>query len=437
MNQPINSSSKDERCERLKQLLQINVLINSSLDIDTVLAKILESATEVMQAGASSIMLLDESSGDLLCQQATGEVGQKVCKEYRIPKGKGIAGWVAENGKPVNIPDVYKDERFSPEMDRKTGFRTQSLLCIPLIAQDRLVGVAQVINRKSTQDDREAVVPFDREDEELFDLFGKQAAIAIDNARLHQSAIKQKQLEWDLRVAHEIQKSLLPQHPPRIPGLEIGSYYKSSFQVGGDAYDFFPIGHNQLALVIADVSGKGISAALYNVRFISDLRSLALQTNNPAEVVNTLNRMQCERSRFGMFITLIFGVLDLSTYWLNYVQAGHPALCRLRPSGQGEFLKAEPGPPIGVFEHTEYHISRASLAPGEALLWYTDGVIEVRNSQDEMIGQDWMCQYQSETGQPVGGLVQRLIDEVHRFGGQQSYYDDIAMFAVKRSMERD
>lgn len=255
------------RTERLEKLVRLNTLINSSLDIDTVLEKILEAATEVMEAGAASIMLLDKETGDLLCQQATGRVGKQVCKEYRIPQGQGIAGWVAEHQQPLRIGNAYEDYRFNSGMDQKTGFRTRSILCVPLIAKDKLVGVAQVLNKEALREDRTEIISFDAEDEELFTLFGQQAAIAIENTQLHRSLLNQERLSWDLNVAREIQMSLLPQRALHLPGLEIQGYYEPSFQVGGDIYDFFPISQDKIALVIGDVSGKGVSAALYMVRF--------------------------------------------------------------------------------------------------------------------------------------------------------------------------
>jgi len=182
MNETIQSegsSTLKRRVGRLEKLLELNAFINQSLDIDSVLYQILGSAAEVMDARASSIMLHDEATGDLLLQQATGRVREQVRKVFRIPKGKGIAGWVAERRQPLVIEDAYQDDRFSPSMDKKTGFRTKSILCVPLIAKERLVGVAQVINKTAGGDDTEEVGVFDAEDLKLFTLFADIAAIAI------------------------------------------------------------------------------------------------------------------------------------------------------------------------------------------------------------------------------------------------------------------
>ncbi|HEQ60279.1 MAG TPA: GAF domain-containing protein [Firmicutes bacterium] len=419
------------RIERLEKLVRISTLISSSLDIDTVLVQILEAAGEVMDAGGTSIMLLEEDTGDLLCQQATGRVGKLVCQVYRLPKGQGIAGWVAQNAQPVRLENVYDDPRFSPEMDRKTGFHTQSMLCVPLVAKDRLLGVAQVVNKTR----HDTVVPFTSEDEELFTLFAQQAAIAIDNARLHRSLLTQERLQADLQVARKIQQSFLPERPPDVPGLELAAYYEPSFQIGGDFYDFFHLSPDELALVIGDVSGKGTSAALYMARFVSDLKIHALQERDPVRLVQVLNDIQHERSRFGMFITLIYGILNLRTFQLDYVCAGHPPLFRYRPGASCDTVQGESGFPLGIFEEAGYSLNRLVLEPDESLIWYTDGVVEAQSREGRLIGSDWLSRFLEAKALTAPQLAQRIVDEVHRFGGQESFYDDITLMVLRRKRE--
>ena len=433
----ITDDCSKRRAERLEKLVKINILINSSLDIDTVLSQILSAATQVMEANAASIMVLDEESGDLLCQQAVGEVGQAVCREFRIPKGTGIAGWVAENRKPVRIADAHEDPRFNPEMDRKTGFRTRSLLCVPLMAKDRFIGVAQVLNKEVVTEAGVSIGEFNEEDEELFGLFAQQAALAIENARLHRSLLQQQRLDWDLNIARQIQQSFLPTGPLHVQGVELYTHYHPAFQVGGDIYDYFLIGPDRLALVIGDVSGKGVSAALYTARFISDLRSLAQQDRRPKEVVETMNRYQFERSRFGMFITLIFGILDLKSGQLEYVYAGHPPIFWSRPDEFCIQVKGPSGPPLGIFADRTYTPGELTLETGDTLLWYTDGIIEVMNQHGQINGVEWLGQILKASDISTETLVKKIDDQVHRFGGQDSFYDDIAMMVVRMVEQND
>jgi len=422
----------DSRIERLEKLLKINTFINSSLDVDAVLGEILGYAAEVVEAAAASIMLLDELTGDLLCQQAIGSVGHRVCREYRIPKGEGVAGWVTEHQQALRIDDVYKDFRFSSAMDLKTGFRTQSMLCIPLVAKDRQIGVAQVINKQRRTAGKAEVVPFDSEDEYLFTLFGQQAALAIDNAQMHKALLKQERLKYDLKVAREIQLSLLPQESPEIPGLEIAGYYEPALQVGGDIYDYFLIDPNRLALIIGDVSGKGVSAAFYMARLVSELKALAQQAANPVQIVETLNRLQCERSRRGMFITFIFGIVDLRSFQLDYVRGGHPPLCRYSVGGEGEMIEQLNDRPLGILKDSTYRVNRLTLEPGDVLIGYTDGIVEAFDTDGRMIGAHWLHRYFKDLTPSAEALARSLADEVHRFGGQENFLDDIAMVVLKR-----
>jgi phosphoserine phosphatase RsbU/P len=416
------------RMERLEMLVQINSMINSSLDFGSVLREILECAKRIVGADAASIMLRDEQTGDLLCLTASGEVGGQVEEEYRIPRGKGLAGWVAEHQKPLRIKDAYEDRRFNPAMDAQTGYRTQSMLCVPLIAKGRLQGVAQVINKKING----GIGPFTEEDEELFCLFSQQAGLAIDNACMHQKIIKQERLNADLKIAREIQKDLLPAHPFESEYLEIFGYYQPSFQVGGDMYDYFLLPRNRLAIVIGDVSGKGVSAALYMARVISELRALAHHYEEPALIIKALNKLHCERSRFGMFVTLIFGILDLKTFQLDFVLAGHPDLCIYHSDGRYEFVEAVRNRPVGIFEDSVYDQNRVSIHPGEVVLWYSDGIVEVTSPKGEDVERYWLGGFLEDLTLPARKIAQKIIDSVHRFGGQDNFYDDLTLLVMKR-----
>lgn len=165
---------------------------------------------------------------------------------------------------------------------------------------------------------------------------------------------------------------------------------------------------------------------------MSDLRALAFQQSEPEIIVNHLNRIQCERSRLGMFITLIFGILDLKTFRFKYVCAGHPPLCLRSQDGTCNFISGVSDTPIGIFEDTPFRTNEMEILPGDLLLGYTDGIVEVRNSEGTMIGSSWLCSLLENQGTQTDAVLQKVVDEVHRFGGQESFYDDIALMLLHR-----
>jgi putative nucleotidyltransferase with HDIG domain len=161
----------------LTVLSEVSAIIASSLDLKEVLKSIMEMATKIMRAEASSLMLIDEKTQELIFEEVLGEKEEEV-KKIRLKKGEGIAGWVAEYGIPLLIPDAYKDPRFNPEVDKSTGFKTRSILCVPMKVKDKIIGVVEVLNRIDKK-------PFDEDDKEIFSILANHAAIAIENARLY------------------------------------------------------------------------------------------------------------------------------------------------------------------------------------------------------------------------------------------------------------
>ncbi|MEE8219061.1 MAG: GAF domain-containing protein, partial [bacterium] len=167
----------EHKAAQLKRLFEVGLLITSSLDLDEVLTRAMDLSRRVMEADACSLMLLDEDAGQLVFRVALSDVGDQI-KERRLPVGQGVAGWVADTGEPAIIPDAYADERFDRSYDEATGYRTRSILCVPLTVHDRLIGVSQLINKLDGE-------PFTDEDLEPFRLLNAQVAIAVENARLH------------------------------------------------------------------------------------------------------------------------------------------------------------------------------------------------------------------------------------------------------------
>jgi len=304
------------KIKRLSTLIEVNGIISSSFNLDDILKNVMSISKQVMNADASSLMLIDEKTNDLVYEVALGSVGEKLKQEFRLKMGQGIAGSVAQEGKPLLLEDVYTHPKFYRGHDEATGYRTKSMITVPLKVGERITGVAQVINRL---DDK----PFDSDDLELFIALCSLAAIAIDNAKLHKSLMEKQRLVKDMQFARTVQESFLPQKNPEITNFKFSSHYTSAQEVGGDFYDFIQIDKERIGIVIGDVAGKGVPAALFMAKLGSDLRTLVFTEKSPASALEKLNEVLVERSRRGMFVTLLYMELDSRHCGLTITNAGH------------------------------------------------------------------------------------------------------------------
>ncbi len=417
----------EHKAAQLKRLFEVGLLITSSLDLDEVLTRAMDLSRHVMEADACSLMLLDEDAGQLVFRVALSDVGDQI-KERRLPVGQGVAGWVADTGEPALIPDAYADERFDRSYDEATGYRTRSILCVPLTVHDRLIGVSQLINKLDGE-------PFTDEDLELFRLLNAQVAIAVENARLHADRLKQERLERDLAFAQAIQRSFLPQDLPRDEQVEFAASCTSAQEVGGDFYDVIAFPDGRYAVVIGDVSGKGVSAALYMARLVSEIRHQALRFEEPGAVLGALNDQLAASAQRGMFVTLVCALLEPDTGRMAVANAGHlpPLVCP--PEGGAPLaLDADVGPPLGVVEGISYAASLHTLGAGHVVALYTDGVIEAQAADGDFFGMERLeALLAGEVGSP-SDVCERILEAVETFVGGHAQHDDLTLvtFGTKR-----
>jgi len=410
----------EQKVKRLSTLIKVNALISSTLNLDQILENMMAISKQVMNADASSLMLIDEKTDELIYQVALGKVGEKLKQEFRLKMGQGIAGTVAQEGKPLLLEDVYTHPKFHRAHDDATGYRTRSMITVPLKVGERITGVAQVINRLDNE-------PFDQDDLELFIALCSLAAIAIENAKMHKSLMEKQRLVKDLEFARTIQESFLPQKIPAIGGYQFSAHYTPAQEVGGDFYDFIPLDRNRIGIVIGDVSGKGVPAALTMAKLGSDLRTLAFVEKDPATALERLNDMLAERSRRGMFATLLYIELDSLTGKLTISNAGHlPPIIR-KTDGSVMRLSTAGGSPIGILMGMKLGQETAMLDQGDTVVLYTDGIIEAMNAREEQYGYERFEALVRKAPSDPEGLKSAIIEEVNRFTGLSPQHDDMTM----------
>ncbi|MBI4553998.1 MAG: SpoIIE family protein phosphatase [Candidatus Latescibacteria bacterium] len=412
------------KTENLARLIEITSFMNSTIVLEDLLSRIMNASKRVVNADASSLFLVDEVVGELIPMIIEGGAGGKLKEAPRLRMGHGIAGWVAQQGRSELIEDAYQDSRFSPEYDRRTGYHTKSMICVPIKSKERIIGVSQVINKLDGE-------RFDHDDLELFEAFCAQAAVAIENARMHQALLEQQRLEQDLQFAQTIQQSFLPQLLPDIPGYSFATVYVSARQVSGDFYDFIEFSGRRLGVVFGDVSGKGVPAALYMAKLMSDFRFFALSEPEPARAVSRVNNLLVDRSRRGMFVTFVYLLIDLESRTMTVTNAGHlpPLICQGR---DGLVIKLA-GPscsPLGIIPDIPVQSFTRLLEPGDAVVLYTDGVLEARNPMKQEFGYARLEQVLHSAPSAPEPLLGAVHDALHRFMGRSPQHDDITLLCV-------
>jgi len=325
-------------------------------------------------------------------------------------------GWVAKTGKGEIVPDVSQDPRYVVAKDN-----TKSELAAPLMSKRKVIGVFNL--------ESERLNAYDEEDLLLLTAFASQAAVAVENALLHEEVTQKKLLDKDLALARQIQRSFLPKFRPRIPGFDISGINLPSQQVGGDYYDFIHIADEQLGLVVGDVSGKGISASLIMASFRASL--IAEIRNNYAigKILKKVNNLLYESTEEDKFVSAIYGVLDTGKRVFTYANAGHNPPILFRRGGEIKYLETG-GIVLGWLYNSVYQEDRIKLAPEDILVMYTDGVTEAINQQGEEFGVNRLLEIiKGNINLTARALRLKIVEEVRSFAPSQG--DDLTLVVVK------
>lgn len=408
------------KVHELKLLLEVSPIISSTLELDELMPLVMEKAKHVMDAEACSILFYNKETDKLefevaLCtEDSTSEF---LKRKITLDMGQGIAGWVARNREILVIDDVKKDSRFFGDADKLTGFTTRSIIAVPLIGRSGLIGVAEVINPRSTEFDHE-----------IFQLLCRQFAIAIENAQFHRESLHRERLKQQLEIAAVIQRSFLPASPVLTKGnVTLSAVNISASQVGGDVYDFIDLPDKKIGVLIGDVSGKGISAALYMAKFISDFRNVSLLTDKTDITLNRLNA-QASGAPLGMFLTALYAIIDTHTGRVELSVAGHPPFLWLTKEDV-RVMSLPSGPPLGIVP-TEYPVATLSLEAGNRLFFLTDGVFDAKNRGGERIGFDKIVEF-ARSHLHDEQLLQEIVDHVEGFSEGTERADDLTIVEVR------
>jgi len=301
------------------------------------------------------------------------------------------------------------------------------MICAPMIGSDgEPLGVIQIdtLNQRSR---------FMDEDLEVLAGVASQAAVALDNAKMHAQVVAQQALQRDLELARRMQRALLPSQPPQMPGYYFFDYYQAARQVGGDYYDYIQLPGGRVAVIVGDVAGKGIAAALLMARLSSDVRFALASEADPAKAIQRINEGFANNDWQDKFVTMIVALLNPETNELTIVNAGHMApLLRTADGAVEELGGDEAGLPLGVSDEFEYQSLSRMLKPGDFVTLFTDGLSEAMNADRELYGLERLTKQVSAPAVSVVGLGQHLLDNVREFVGGVPQSDDMCLACFGR-----
>jgi serine phosphatase RsbU (regulator of sigma subunit) len=397
-------------------LLEITKKITSTLDFEEVLESIVDSLSQLVTYDAAAIFLVDNKSG-FLRHMVTRGYDRQALDRLPIKINQGISGQVIRLKKGIITPDVSKNPNYFP-----TEKNIKSQITIPLFSGEDAIGVMVLESKELNH--------FKQSDMKRLTTFSSLASIAIDNARLYEDSLRKERLESDLLVASNIQKALLPQRPPCIPGLQLEALNIPSQIVGGDIYDVFKIDNNRLGFAIGDVSGKGAPAAILMAVVYAGFKSLLKEIYQVSEIMARLNNLLEEATTHGYFATFFLGILHPEQNQLSYCNAGHNPPILLRKDKRIEHLE-KGGMVLGFLSDQIYIQETIEIRSGDYLFLYTDGITEIRNAAGKEFGEQRLEKLLTDNyGKSPKEIKTSIIKALKKFSANMEFQDDVTLVII-------
>lgn len=405
--------------DRLRRILEAAKLLNSTLDLSELTRIILKIVREEVGIDRGTVFVFDRSRGQL-----RSIVAQEVDNEIVLPIGKGIAGAVAETAEVIDIPDAYADSRFDPRFDPILGYRTNDIYCMPMTNRDgTIVGVLELLNRSR---------PLNEDDFEFLSGVSVHVGLALENAWMHREIIEMKRIEQELVLAREIQQNFYPNIPDNYGGVEIAASNRMCEAVGGDYLDYFPLPDGRFMILLGDVSGKGIGAALVMSSLHATCRALIRHVHSLEKIASILNETLVETTGAATFVTLMVVLVDPVRHRIHYINAGHNPSLYIDCTGVASLIDAGGGPPIGLFSSMAYSREIHEVDKTSTVVIYTDGISEAEDLEGEQFGMERLTSlvqtHRLGTAADVHNQIRSALKE---FTGDQPAHDDSTLIVLR------
>ncbi len=416
------AGSFDEKINAIKTLQELSQSISHFMEREQLMAMITQRALQVTRSDFAWLELLEESGAPPVLRSAVNLTDREQ-QEMPMSRESGISGWVIQNQKSLLINDVTAEARAAGVRPWKKDIG--AILAVPLMSRGQILGVLF----SAKQD----YFGYDQFDQDMLQSFADQAAIAFHNAHLLAESIEKERLSQELRVAHEAQAKLLPKVMPEVPGLEVAGVSVAAQEVGGDYYDVFTRGR-KLVVVVGDVSGKGAAAAFYMAQVKGVVEALGRHYDSPREVLIHTNRILSRSLEKNLFITLLYAVFDPDSMTMTFSRAGHNPLLQSPYTSVPTFLQPA-GMAIGLEDGPAFEAALEEMtlpvAAGDFFVFYTDGVVEARNdNEEEFQEKSLLAVVQRRDYKTADALKDRILLSIYDHVGLANTHDDFTVVVV-------
>jgi serine phosphatase RsbU (regulator of sigma subunit) len=419
---------RERRIDEQAALLNFSNQLLTYQDLQSLMDHLVSEVCRLLRTDACSLVLICDDPGTLRFRSAFGWNQDPVTAQRKIPhNSKSGPGWVMQTKQPLLVEDLQESDptQWAPAWLKAEKFRGHAVL--PLIAEDHAIGALVINDRKAR---------LITEDELRFlQLMANQAALAIESARLQEEELARQRLEEELAVGRQIQLSLLPETTPSIPGWEIAVKYHAARQIGGDFYDFLDLQDDpqKLGIAIADVSDKGVPAALFMAMCRTTIRSVAFSGLSPAQILARANELILKDSRADLFLSAVYVTLETENGRMIYANAGHSRPLWLKKASQEATEIRSEGIIIGSFDDVSIEERELLINPGDVLLFFTDGVTEATNASGELFGTNHLAKlledHQDESAEKIAQVIHVAIKH---FTGSTPQSDDLTILVLRR-----
>jgi sigma-B regulation protein RsbU (phosphoserine phosphatase) len=407
--------------EELSVLNEISTAISSTQPLEQIIDLIVRKCVKHLKVEQGAVMLLDEQDQEKPFRTMIRKQ-DSVSNYLPYRLDAQLTGWMLKNKTPLLINDLEKDSRFNFMVNN--NFPIHSLLSVPMNVKGKMIGLLTVFNKKNTD--------FSNNDQRLLGIISAQSAQIIENARLYQEEQALIHLQEEMRLAYEIQVDLLPKFQPDVLGYQIAGKSIPAKDVGGDYFDFIQIDEDRLAFCIADISGKGIPAAILMANLQASLRGQAKLDKSSKDCVSFTNDILYHNTAPNKFATLFYGILNNVTHEITYCNAGHnePFLF----SKENKLTKLSTGGLVaGIVPSYPFEEAAFSMLPGELLILFSDGITEAMNNNEEEFGDDRLMEVivNHRTESPEK-LIEIIFKYVKKFCDNTAQMDDMTIVIIKR-----
>ena len=414
--------------EKLAFLVDVGAELAQTLNLEDLLPKIVEKMFQVFRQADRCFIIMGEEGTDKLIPKVIKT--RRANDDEAARFSRRIVHRCMETAQALLSEDATADKRFDLSQSI-ADCKIRSVMLSPLVS--RTTGKAIGVIQLDTQD---RFKKFTQDDLKLLMAVASQAAVALENAKMHETLLARADIERKLKTARQVQISFLPKKPPEVPGYEFFAHYESALEVGGDYYDFVPLSGGRIAAMIGDVAGKGVDAALLMAKVSADARFVLLTEPTLADSIYKLNEFMQEAGTLDKFVTLEACLIDPSTHKVTIVNAGHnPPILYRKATGKIEEAMARDiaGFPLGVADGIPFEAVEVELQPGDCMVTFTDGVSEAQNKEGKDFGFDRVNATLEAGPRTPKAMCERLVAAVKQYAVGCKQHDDITVVCFGRT----